>query len=218
MAQIILDKRRKEVLNQLYFTRRLGWYLAGGTALALQLEHRTSVDFDFYRSREFEPADFLKEFQKRFPKKIEKVISQKNTLIVNILNGEKIRISCFYYKYPLLKSPLKLENVNVASQEDIASMKIIAIYQRGTYRDFVDMYYLLQKFSLQEIFRWALEKYSNFNIYEGLRSLTYYTDAEERRIEDEKRINIFDKSLTWNKVKKYISGVVREYQSEFLRK
>ena len=117
----------------------------------------------------------------------------------------------------MLWQPKVIENIYVARAEDIAAMKIIAIYQRGTYRDFVDIYYLLKQYNLADILKWTLEKYPQFNIYEGLRSLIYFEDAEENIKADEKRIMVFDKSLTWKKIKKNIADNVREYQLSFVK-
>ena len=72
LAWEILDKKRLELLPKLEFLKDEGFYLAGGTALSIQIKHRTSVDFDFYKQGEFNSDKILLEFQRRSKKKQEK--------------------------------------------------------------------------------------------------------------------------------------------------
>jgi len=191
----ILDKKRKGILNKLIFLENYGFYLAGGTALALYLGHRISVDFDFYTKREFDARKLREEFDKRF-KKVREIYIAGDTLGLEV-NG--IGISFFKYPYLLLKPLRKLENICLASLEDIAAMKIIAISQRGKRRDFVDIYFLMKYFGLKEIIDFTLKKYPMFNIYVGLQGLIYFKDADD----DIGEIRLL-KNVEWSKVKAYI--------------
>ena len=117
-------------------------YLAGGTALALQLGHRTSLDFDFYTKNHFETELVLKSFQQDLvDAKVDRVA--KDTLI---FTSEGVSVSIFYYPYELISDLMSFENIKIAGVPDIAAMKMVAISMRGTRRDFIDAYYLLQKF------------------------------------------------------------------------
>lgn len=89
-------------------------------------------------------------------------------------------------------------------------MKLLAISQRGRHRDFVDLFYLLQHFSITEIIRFTLEKYSLYDQIFFVRPLLYFEDAEHDK--DIDRIRIIDRALTWKKIKKTITEKVREYQ------
>jgi len=191
----ILDKKRKGILNKLIFLENYGFYLAGGTALALYLGHRISADFDFYTKREFDARKLREEFDKRF-KKVREIYIAGDTLGLEI-NG--IGISFFKYPYLLLKPLQKLENICLASLEDIAAMKIIAISQRGKRRDFIDIYFLMKYFGLKEIIDFTLKKYPMFNIYVGLQGLVYFKDADD----DIGKIKLL-KNVEWSKVKTYI--------------
>jgi len=191
----ILDKKRKGILNKLIFLENYGFYLAGGTALALYLGHRISVDFDFYTKREFDARKLREEFDKRF-KKVREIYIAGDTLGLEV-NG--VGISFFKYPYPLLKPLQKLENICLASLEDIAAMKIIAISQRGKRRDFIDIYFLMKYFGLKEIIDFTLKKYPMFNIYVGLQGLIYFKDADD----DIEEIRLL-KNVEWSKVKAYI--------------
>ena len=208
----VLDKKRLEILARLEFLRRdYGFYLAGGTALALQIGHRKSIDFDFYTARDFDPKDLFKRFKGSF-KQITSTHVAEGTLIVFI---DSIEFSFFRYGYPLLKPPVQLEHIDLSSLEDIAAMKIIAIVQRGTKRDFIDIFYLLKIFSLGEMLRFTEKKYSIFNEYIGLRALTYFEDAEKDK--SRKRLDTFEK-IRWVRIKKDIIELADEYTKERLPK
>jgi len=192
----ILDSKRKKLLSQLGFLSRYGFYLAGGTALALELNHRTSLDFDFYTKRKFDNKKLFQELEKKFKNTI-LIQKAEQTLIVKI---NEVEVSFFHYPYPLIFPSIKLKGVNLASKKDIAAMKIIAISDRGTKRDFIDIYFLLEEFSLEEIFEFVKKKYPMFNIYVGLRGLTYFVDAEKAQ----KRRLYLIHFVSWNEVKKFL--------------
>ena len=199
----VLDKKREDLLNKLGFLKDSGFYLAGGTSLALQIGHRTSLDFDFYTKKEFELPRLREEFDKRF-KKVREIHVAEGTLILDI---EGIELSFFKYPYKLVKPCSILKDVNLASVEDIAAMKILAISQRGKRRDFIDIYFLIQKFGLKKIMEFTKEKYSMFNIYVGLQGLSYFKDADEDLEVD--RFRLFEK-ISWGKIKNYIVKEVNE--------
>ena len=165
--------------------------------MALQIGHRTSLDFDFYTQKKFDPLMLREEFDKRF-KKVREIHVAEGTLILDV---EGMELSFFKYPYKLVKPCLKLEEVTMASMEDIAAMKILAISQRGLRRDFIDIYFLIQKFGLKKIIEFTKEKYSMFNIYVGLQGLTYFKDADEDV--EEKRFRLL-KEINWERIKNYI--------------
>lgn len=205
----VLDARRKKLLPQLAFLKKYGFYMAGGTALALQLGHRTSLDFDFYTRKKFDNERLLRELEKRFKTTILIEIAEQ-TLIVRI---NEVEVSFFHYPYLLACPLLEIERVHLASKEDIAAMKIIAISDRGTKRDFIDIYFLLKEFPLEKIFEFIKKKYPNFNIYVGLRGLTYFADAEKKQ---KRRLYLF-RFVSWIEVKKFLVKEVKNYQEKCLK-
>jgi len=210
MDLFILDKKRINLLKKLKFLSKYGFYLAGGTALALQIGHRTSMDFDFYTEKKFSLLKLQRLLEKKFK---EAIVLQKaeGTLIMKI---DGVANSFFQYPYPLIFPPIKYQNFPpLASKEDIAAMKVIAISDRGTKRDFIDIYFLLKEFSLEEIMNFVKKKYPNFNIYVGLRGLTYFVDAEKRQ----KRKLYLTHFVSWGKIKKFLIGEVKKYQKECLK-
>jgi len=205
----ILDHKRLEILQLLSFTEKFEMYLAGGTALALQIGHRTSVDFDFYSPKKFKRGELFKHFRLAFPSKYGiKIIRDFDDTFEIDISG--VHLSCFYYPYKLIKKTIEIEGVKTSSIEDIAAMKLVAISQRGKRRDFVDMYYLMQKLGLENILALTEKKFPQFDIYSGLRGLLYFTDADQDR--EISRIKVFDQKLSWKKVKDYLQKKVSELQ------
>lgn len=152
------------------------FYLAGGTALALYLGHRRSMDFDFFRAREFFPQDLLSLLQQMGELNV--LREAAGTLTVTIRG---IPTSFFYYDYPLLH-PLRESTwgLPLADPEDIAAMKLAALAGRGSRKDFVDLYFYARRIApLEQIFERFREKYRGVSTdpYHLLRSLTFFDDA-----------------------------------------
>jgi len=205
-----IGQKRLDILKELKFLEDYHFYLAGGTALALQLGHRMSLDFDFYTEEEFDPEALLQNFQKHF-KNIQLIRKVKNTLILSIDN---IEVSLFSYPYPLISPLIKISVLDLASIEDICAMKIVAIIQRGTKRDFIDIYFLIKKFSLEKVFTLAQKKYKGlFNKYLALQALTYFVDADKEK--EEQRTNI-STSVSWDEIKKELIRTVENFKKRHL--
>lgn len=210
----ILDRKRRQRFGQLSFTADLGIYLAGGTALAFYLNHRTSADFDFYSSQSFAKGQLVRIFGEKLKGvEVEILRDIENTFDLEI---EGIHLSCFYYPYPLICKLNRLEDVALASLEDLSAMKLVAIAQRDSYRDFIDLYYLLEKFGLSQLLGWTQEKYPSYSEIAILKGLLFFQDAEKNLKEEQKRITVFDLTLTWKKVKNFIREQVASYQKSFI--
>lgn len=193
----VLDQKRKKILMRLGFLKKHGFYMAGGTALALQIAHRTSLDFDFYTKKEFDARKLREEFDEKF-RKVQEIYIAQDTLG---LDAGGIKMSFFRYPYGLIRPCVQTENICLASKQDIAAMKILAISQRGKRRDFIDIYFLLKEFGLREIMEFTKEKYPMFNIYVGLQGLIYFEDAED---DPEKHRFKMLRKINWREIKKYI--------------
>ena len=204
----VLNKQQADLLKKLKFLEKYGFYLAGGTALALQIGHRTSLDFDFYTEKKFNSRKLREKFDRRF-KEVREIYIAEDTLGLSV---DSIGVSFFQYTYPLIKSCQKVEGVSLASLEDIAAMKVLAISQRGRRRDFIDIYFLIKEFGLKQIIEFIPKKYPMFNIYVGLQGLTYFKDADEDP--EKNRCKLF-KEIRWNEVKKFI---IKEVNKLWLQK
>lgn len=209
----VLDRNQKRVLSKLNFLSQKGFYLAGGTALALQIGHRTSVDFDFYIQKHFDVRLLADKINQAFGDNARKTLEEKDTLFVNISG---VDCSFFWYQYPLIERTKDIMMVKVASCQDIAAMKLIAISHRPVKRDYIDIYYLLEKFSLKEMFSFVKRKYPNFNQYFAFRALTYFEDIGER--ENKRPIKVLNKNFSWEKAKDKITDEVRKSQLSMLKK
>jgi len=170
-------------------------YLAGGTASALHFGHRISVDLDFFTRTKFNEKALSLELSK-LPRYKEE---GKSWQTVWGLLGET-KFSLFYYKYPLVEKTTDFEGIQIASKKDIAAMKINAIEERGTTRDFIDLYFLAQEYSLEAILSFYDKKYgvSNEHSYSIVRALSYFEDAEQ-----EKYTPKMLKPYNWEEIKKF---------------
>lgn len=208
----ILNKNQLDVISRLDFGIKNKIYLAGGTALALYLNHRTSVDLDFYTERQIDNNEVLVKLQKLFNNSVVK-LHQKSTLFLTI---NKVDFSLFYYPYKLIAKTEAYKKIEIASTEDIAAMKVGALVQRGKRRDFIDLFYLLQKFSLGEILKFTLKKYPGYQEMLVLRALIFFDDAEDEDLQ--RGIRIFDDNFSWKNAKGKIFDEVRKYQLSMINK
>ena len=177
MFEEAISKQTAENLVLLGKSKILGSaYLAGGTALALQIGHRISYDLDFFTDQKFKAQIFLKEMSRFKLYQHERV--GWGTILGRLGN---VKFSLFYYPYPLLRKPISFKNINIADIADISAMKIAAISERGTKRDFVDLYFILQKIALNEAFNFYDKKYQKLssNSVHIKKSLVYFEDAEK---------------------------------------
>lgn len=153
-----------------------GLRLVGGTSLALQFGHRNSVDLDFFGSLD----DTLFTFRECL-EGIGHVNVIKETKSIRIYNIDGVKIDFVdYSRYPWLADAVEEEGLILASPRDIAAMKVNAIEGRGTRKDFVDIYFLLQHYSLNEILGFYQEKYPEHSLFRALMSLSYFDDAEKQ--------------------------------------
>lgn len=171
----ILDKKRLDVLPLLKELKE-DFYLAGGTALALQIGHRDSVDFDFFSQENIDTEKLFSRLKEIFSnQEIIKIQEEKNTLTV--LVDKDIKISFFSYDYKLFKEKHDEENIFLASIEDIACMKLSAILSRATNKDYIDLYYILKNYSLKELLFLAKKKFPDIDTNLILKSLVYFEDV-----------------------------------------
>lgn len=193
-----------ELLKRIQSIRQLeAFRLVGGTSLALQLGHRLSIDLDLFS------------YQSPVPGNIQSVLMQHGMKVENISLSERIKIlkidgikvDFVDYPYNWLNNTLLFENIRLASMEDIAAMKLSAITNRGTKKDFVDIYYLLSHISLQEMLRLYHQKYPEASDFLLYKSLIYFEDAE---LEPMPKML---QPLSWEEVK---SRIVEISEKEFL--
>ena len=172
----ILDEKRRKVLPYLKNFKE-DFYLAGGTALALQIGHRDSIDFDFFSEKKVDTKKLFEKIRVVFVgQKVVKVQDELNTLTVLI--DKSVKLSFFGYNYSLLEELINEPNLKLASVLDIASMKLIAITSRASNKDYIDLSYLLQDISLKDLLDKTSKKFPEVDRNLVLKSLVYFADIE----------------------------------------
>ena len=198
----ILDEKRIKLLPFLKFFKK-DFYLAGGTGLALQMGHRDSVDFDFFT---YKPIDTKKLFIKLkeifLDFEILKIEEDENTMIV-LIDG--VKVSFFSYPYKLITEIVNEDDLAIASIEDIGCMKLSAIISRATIKDYVDLYYILQKINLEKLLKKAVVKFQDIDKNLILKSLVYFKDIKQEEILFKNNNNI-----EIEEIEKYLKNEVKE--------
>jgi hypothetical protein len=165
-----------ELIKQLQALPDLNeFYLVGGTALALQLGHRNSIDIDLFTLNNFNDSDILGLLNKQFS--VKEVFRRPNT-IISLINN--IKTDFIRHNYPLLKQPVTEEGITFLTKEDIAAMKFHAIIQNGKrLKDFIDIYFLLEHFCMRQMVGFFSEKYSYSNPMIAMKAVNFFDDIDE---------------------------------------
>ena len=177
----ILDKKRQEILGRLSKILKDGYYLAGGTALALQINHRESFDFDLFKNSQVKfsvKQKIIKEFNDC---KIQTLVDTSDELTLVLDNGIKITLLNYYWDpiFPLIKFK---GFVPLLSIKDISATKAYALGRRGNYRDYFDLYVILKNklAGLKDIVKYCQKKYGDiFSERMFLEHVTYTGDIDE---------------------------------------
>ncbi len=206
----ILSEERRNILPS-FISWKDEFYLAGGTALALQIGHRESVDFDFFSSHPFDTEKMIKRISILFGEKSFTVTQvEKNTLSI-ILHTE-IKISFMTYEYELVNPLIKTEYINIASVPDIACMKLSAIMQRSALKDYVDLYEIMKIYPLEKLLSFTKKKYPTIDSTVVLKSLSYLDDIIDEPLiyqagQSKPQLNVL-KLFFQGEVKKYVRTII----------
>lgn len=179
------------------------FYLAGGTALSLQLGHRLSVDLDFFSPTEDIPT---------IRPALELVLAPFDFTLADSAWGnlvylvQNVRVGFYGYGYELVAPLVETPEARLASVKDIALMKLDALLARAARKDFYDLYFICQQISLREILNLAPKKYPHTRDFEAqsVKRLTYFESAEQDP--DPTLLQ----PINWNQVKEYFTAQARE--------
>jgi len=177
------------------------FYLAGGTGLALQIGHRFSVDLDFF-------SDLPEAVDQEHRKAILNILTNDPSLMVTwdkdgtfVAHWRGVGVSFFRLdRHPLTKPPISIGGIQVATVEEIGAMKLAAILSRGSRKDYIDLYFILQQTTLTQLFEISAIKYpynAAFPIF-AVRALAYFDDAESDPMPRMIR------SVKWEQIKAYL--------------
>ena len=153
-----------------------GFNLVGGTALALYMGHRTSIDIDLFSNFDFDTAQMLEQIQHDYP--LQLYYTAPNTIKGSI---ENVRVDIIAHRYPFLNQPADIDGFRILSEPDIIAMKLNAISTSGQRsKDFIDIYFALEskKYSLADMLRFYQTKYSQHGDMHVLKSLMYFDDID----------------------------------------
>lgn len=172
----ILDEHRQKFMPKLTFLKDK-FYLAGGTAIALYLGHRDSVDFDFFSPDGFDLRELVKQIKAAFNGlSIQEINVQPNTLIL-VIDG--VNMSFFKLEEPMLEPFTETEHLKLASLSDIGCMKLGAILARYVLKDYVDLYAICKDhIPLRELLDKAKIKYPHMDTSAFIRAIAYYEDLQ----------------------------------------
>ena len=201
----ILDEKRKAVLPLLKQASAQGFYLAGGTGLALQLGHRDSIDFDFFIEGGFDTETLLSLLELIFSEH-SLVVTQREINTISCLVDGSIQLSFLGYAYPLLKPLVTTEFFPIASVEDIGCMKFSAIMSRSVEKDYVDLYFILRQIPLAELLSLSTQKHPTLDSTLVLKSLVYFDDVLREPI-------LFKEGhdVSFEAVQAFLQGAVTDY-------
>jgi hypothetical protein len=173
MHQEILNNNQKEILSFLANFKNFG--LVGGTAIALQVGHRSSIDFDLFSNKEFRNSDIKKEIIKS-GKKIEHVfVDQKDEYTV-LINGVKVTFLFYPFK---IEFSSEFNGIKMADLLTISSLKAYALGRRAKWKDYVDMYFILKQYTIKDIIDKAEEIFGDdFNEKIFRSQLAYFNDID----------------------------------------
>ncbi len=203
MREDILTPEQKSALALLKQHPEIsGFYLAGGTALALLIGHRYSEDFDMFSAKEFD-ADILLDALQKLGSCLN---IRKNPGMLH-LSFNSILCSFIGYKYQLLDVPtVSPWGFGIATIRDIGAMMILAIGGRGRRRDFIDLHFICRALPLEKLWRDFEVKYANtgYDPYHFLRALSYFKDAEADPMP---RMLV---PADWNNIKKFFEQEIKK--------
>lgn len=171
-----VETRTLDLIKQLMVDPKLeGFVMVGGTALALQIGHRISIDIDLFIQKDFNSGDLKEYLEVTYRMSDAKAIRNG---IFGFIND--IKVDFIAHQYPLVRPMQEIEGIRMISMEDIGAMKIHAIVQNGSrYKDFIDMYFLLEHKPLYMFVDAYEKKYSpDANISVAKNGLIYFDDID----------------------------------------
>lgn len=180
--------------------------LVGGTALALRLGHRFSVDLDLFADDSGEQPD-----DEGWPARLADALGmtvtvKRNTPAIKLMHIDGVKVDLVRYPYPWIWPAAEVDGVRIADIREIAAMKLSAVTNRGTRKDFVDLGFLLRQYALDEMLSFYARKYPDGSPFMVLRSLTYFDDA------DAEPMPRLLTPVDWEELKENIQNAVREYE------
>lgn len=172
---IIAPKTLSLAKKLLKFQLFSNFNLVGGTALALQIGHRNSIDLDFFSNEDFDTEEVKELLNESF--KNLKIVYERSNALVAIVEG--VKVDFIKHNYPHINKPLLVDGIRMLSKQDMAAMKMNAIVNSGQrLKDFIDIFYLLELFTMNEIIEFYIYKYPIMNPLIALKALVFFDEID----------------------------------------
>ena len=178
--------------------------LGGGSALALQLGHRKSVDAGFVAENFFDVDYFIALLEKKFTS-ITDVNSGKHGLFFKVSG---IKVDLLSWNITFIRNAVKFDNLILADVEEIIAMKLFSILQRGEKKDYMDIASLLDHYSLRQMITFYKERHNGSDDLLVIRYLSSYSDIEQQP--EPVMLN----GLDWKKCKAKLINAIQEFMNE----
>jgi hypothetical protein len=174
--------------------------LVGGTSLSLQIGHRISIDLDMFTHLPYENATIIEALKPLG--QLDILVDKPPFLQVRL---DDVKMDFLKFPYDFVQDFIEVEGVRLVAIENIAIMKLLAIARRGVKKDFVDLYFILERYTLGEIVQMFEKKLPNIDLFHIIKSLTFFGDAEPDA--DPKMLI----KVNWKTVKKVVTQKVMLY-------
>jgi len=177
------------------------FYLAGGTGLALQIGHRYSIDLDFFSDSPEAVGPVQRQAMTGILKDDPSLTITWDKDGTYVAHWRGVGVSFFRLdRHPLTKPSVKIDNIRVATVEEIGAMKLAAILYRGTRKDYIDLYFILQQTTLTQLFEISAIKYPYNAAFPTfvVRALAFFDDAESEPMPR------MIKPIKWEKIKTFL--------------
>lgn len=204
-----VEKGTMDLIDKLMKDNKFSSFnLVGGTALALKIGHRKSIDIDLFTTSDFNSPEISNHLTENY----------NVTRIQNINNGvfclvDGIKVDLLAHKYPLIDDVEIIDGIRILSLKDISAMKLNAIYNNGTrLKDFVDVYILLESFSLQDLLVASEQKYPQNTISMVKNALLHHED-----IDFSVPIDFIDQDIKWSLIADRLREAVNNPQKVFIK-
>jgi hypothetical protein len=176
--------------------------LAGGTALSLILGHRISIDLDLFTNRLFEVGEFTTFLKRHFGDRV--LIHGTNRYGV-FANIDDIKVDFLYRYEKFINDENVIQDIRLASLEDIAAMKIFATANRASKKDYYDLFELLNVYTFAQLIAFYVKMYTNYEVASLIKSLSGFEENDLEREPETLR------QVTWETVKSRVSEEIRNY-------
>ena len=187
----------------------MSFNLVGGTALALFMGHRKSIDLDLFSQQEFDVEKLKQYLVNTYGFYILDSTKSSDATLIGFINN--IKVDCIRYNYNYVQPVSVYNGIRLCSMYDIAAMKLTAISQNGTrLKDFVDIAFLSAKMSLNDMLNSFEVKYPNTNKISALKGLTYFED-----IDFSVTIELTEGVYKWKRIEKRLNEMLKSPNKVF---